>query len=58
MLDKYEELSNKSEDYEVIQELIDMGREAKFPDYLSKFLIEHDIKFKKRKQAAWYKGIK
>ena len=58
MLDKYEELSNRSEDYEVIQELLDMGRESNLPEHLCYFLIQHDIKFKKRKQAAWYKGLK
>ena len=57
MLDKYEELSNRSEDKESIQELIDMGREANLPDHLSHFLIQHDIKFKKRKQSAWYQNL-
>lgn len=46
MLDKYEEISSANKDAGMLNELIDMGREAGLTDKIIEFLIEHDITVK------------
>jgi len=60
MLDKYEETSSSQGDEEMINELIEIGKEAGLPNELTEFLITQDITVKKRKDTHedWKKNLK
>ncbi|CAI2381758.1 unnamed protein product [Moneuplotes crassus] len=60
MLDKYEEISSSHGDQEMINELVDLGKEAGLPNELTEFLINHDITVKKKKQSkeSWKANLK
>jgi hypothetical protein len=58
MLDQYEKISSATEDQGMINEIVDMGKQAKLPDKIIDFLVTQDITLKNKKEAFQWSKFK